>query len=958
MKFPKKLIEVALPLKDINEACAREKSIRHGHPSTLHLWWARRPLAAARAVIFAQMVNDPLEKYGENPTPQQKTAATKERNRLFDLIRELVKWENTNNEEVLKKARAKIVESCPEGLPAFHDPFAGGGALPLEAQRLGLESYASDLNPVAVMINKAMIEIPPKFAGRKPIGPVPAGEELPDVFKEWPGATGLAEDVRRYGYWMCEEAKKRIGHLYPQVEITAEMANARPDLKQYVGQKLTVIAWLWARTVKSPHPMFSDVDVPLVSSFVLSAKKGKEVWVEPIVEGDVAPDVRPTSGDGIFIATSPKTSKQARIVGMSPRWHFAVRTGTPPKGAELGTTLGKRKGFRCLVSGAPIEYDYIRDYGKMNGLGEKLFGIVLDGPRGRIYINPTPDMEALARSEKPKWRPDVKLPDNPRDFKTPNYGLNTYGELFTDRQLVALNTFSDLVQESLQRVLDESGDVEYANAIAVYLAFVVDRVADRGSTICTWDRSPKMEALRNTFGRQAIPMAWDFAEGNPFSESSGSFINCVGWVEKAIRFFPSCKIGRTFQADAQTQTISDGKLISTDPPYYDNIGYADLSDFFYLWMRRSLRNMFPELFTTMTVPKAEELVATPYRHGGRGPAEEFFMNGMTAAMHNLAAQSNSSFPVTIYYAFKQSETGMDGTANAGWESFLQAVITAGFSISGTWPMRTEMENRMIGAGKNALASSIILVCRKRSEDAVEITRRQFLRELMAKMPDALENMQGGDANSAPVAPVDMAQAAIGPGMEIYSKYKAVLNADGSRMSVHDAIIEINRFLDEGDDFDADTQFCRDWFREHQWGEGPSGEADVLARAKGLSVDGVVDAGVLTSKGGKTSLVKWQDYPEDYDPTKDSHRPVWEVCHHLVRIHQRRGTGAAGEFLSMVQGQGEAARQLAYMLYTICERKGLAEDARVYNELATAWSDILASSIENAKPVLRQGELGI
>lgn len=951
MKAPKKLIEVALPLKAINEACAREKSIRHGHPSTLHLWWARRPLAAARAVIFSQMVNDPLEKYGENPTPQQRSAATKERNRLFKIIEELVKWENTNNEEVLKKAREKIRESwretCkmnegepgfdPEKLPAFHDPFAGGGALPLEAQRLGLESYASDLNPVAVMINKAMIEIPPKFAGRKPVGPIPDAEkeeDFEDAEGLWKGATGLAEDVRRYGYWMREEAKKRIGHLYPQVEITAEMAKTRPDLKPYVGQKLTVIAWLWARTVKSPNPMFLHVDVPLVSSFILSSKKGKEAWVEPIVEGD--------------------------------KWHFEVRVGTPPKGTELGTTLGKRKGFRCLVSDAPIEYDYIRDYGKATGLGEKLFAVVLDGPRGRIYINPTEGMEELAKSEKPKWRPDVKLPDNPRDFKTPNYGLNTYGELFTDRQIVALNTFSDLVQEARQKVIADCGDEAYANAIAVYLTFTISKIADRGSTICTWDRSPKMEALRNTFGRQAIPMAWDFAEGNPFSDSSGNFVNCVDWVYKAISCLPGNVIGVVSQADAQTQTISDWKLISTDPPYYDNIGYADLSDFFYIWIRRGLKSIYPELFSTMAVPKAEELVATPYRHGGKEAAERFFMDGMTTAMHNIATLSLPTFPVTIYYAFKQSETAIEGTANTGWESFLEAVINAGFAITGTWPMRTELANRMIGNGTNALASSVVLVCRRRSDDAIEITRRDFLRELKAKLPAAIEDMMGGDGGSVPVSPVDMSQSAIGPGMEIYSKYKAVLNADGSRMSVHDAIVEINKFLDQSDDsddgcsedFDAETRFCRDWFRQYKWSEGPSGEADVLARAKGVSVQGVVNAGVLKSVGGKTALVHWQDYPEDYDPAKDEHRPVWEVCHHLVRIHQRHGTGAAGDFLALVPEQGEAARQLAYLLYTICERKGLADDARAYNELATAWSDILAYSIANAKPVVRQAELGI
>ena len=921
-------------------------------------------MAAARAVIFSQMVNDPLEKYGENPTPQQRSAATKERNRLFKIIEELVKWENTNNEEVLKKAREKIRESwretCkmnegepgfdPEKLPAFHDPFAGGGALPLEAQRLGLESYASDLNPVAVMINKAMIEIPPKFAGRTPIGPIPDGEAVDltqrrrdveevgsrvprDRDDFWPGATGLAEDVRRYGYWMREEAKKRIGHLYPQVEITAEMAKNRPDLKPYVGQKLTVIAWLWARTVKSPNPMFSHVDVPLVSSFVLSSKKGKEAYVEPIVEGD--------------------------------RWHFEVRVGTPPKGAEKGTkSEGRSANFNCLLTNAVIEGDYIKAEGQAGRMGSRLMAIVCEGLRQRVYISPIDSHVEVTKGLQPSWLPQGSVPRHLTGGTCVPYGLDSWYKLFTDRQLVALNTFSDLVQEARAKVIADCGDEEYANAIAVYLTFGVSRLSDIQNSLCRWETSKTQ--VRNLFGRQAIPMMWDYAENNLFCGAAGDYETSLGSIIRVIECFQSAKCGHANQSDAQTQTYSSNKVISTDPPYYDNIGYADLSDFFYIWIRRGLKSIYPELFSTMAVPKAEELVATPYRHGGKEAAERFFMDGMTTAMHNIATLSLPSFPVTIYYAFKQSETAMEGTANTGWESFLEAVINAGFSITGTWPMRTELANRMIGNGTNALASSIVLVCRRRSEDAIEITRRDFLRELKVKLPAAIEDMMGGDGGSVPVSPVDMSQSAIGPGMEIYSKYKAVLNADGSRMSVHDAIVEINKFLDQSDDsddgcsedFDAETRFCRDWFRQYKWSEGPSGEADVLARAKGVSVPGVVDAGVLKSVGGKTALVHWQDYPEDYDPRKDEHRPVWEVCHHLVRIHQRHGTGAAGDFLALVPEQGEAARQLAYLLYTICERKGLADDARAYNELATAWSDILAYSIANAKPVVRQGELGI
>lgn len=960
IKSPKKLIEVALPLDDINAEAAREKSIRHGHPSTLHLWWARRPLAAARAVLFAQMVNDPGGERGYMAGLTKQQAAAK-REVLFDIIRDLVKWENSNNEAVLERARAAIRQSwretCamnkgkpgfdPEQLPAFHDPFAGGGAIPLEAQRLGLESYASDLNPVAVMINKAMIEIPPKFAGSRPVGPIPKEEakDTPDLLKrQWKGAEGLAEDVRRYGYWMREEAKKRIGHLYPEVEITQEMAASRPDLRPYVGKKLTVIAWLWARTVKSPNPQFSHVDVPLVSSFVLSKKKGHEAYVQPVIEGD--------------------------------SYRFEVKVGIPPKEAALGTTLGKRHAFYCLMSYVPIDYNYIREQGKNKALNCRLLALVLDSPTGRIYLSPQSQMEKIAKQVESSQKPFSQLPNNPRDFKTPNYGLTTYGDLFTPRQLVALNTFSDLVQEARTKAIADAkaagmpddglgitsggtGATAYGDAIATYLAFAVDKIADRNSSICSWDMS--RDGIRNTFGRQAIPMSWDFAEANIFSDSTGCFLNVIGWIQKTIAIFPGLPNGEVHQHDAQTQTISKDKLISTDPPYYDNIGYADLSDFFYVWMRRSLRNIYPEIFPTMAVPKAEELVATPYRHGSKEKAEAFFLSGMTGAMHNLAELAHPAFPVTIYYAFKSSDTDDSGTSSTGWETFLAAVLRAGFTITGTWPMRTELANRMIGSGTNALASSIVLVCRKRDANAEEVGRREFLNKLHETMPGALRDMLGLDGLRSPIAPVDLAQAAIGPGMEIFSRYKAVLNADGTPMTVHEAMLEINREISDylnpdGAGFDPATLFCNDWFQQYGWSEGPFGVADTLARAKGTSVDSVKEAGVITAAGGKVQLLNWQNYPEEYDPAADRNRPVWEACHHLIRVLNRQGETAAGELLARMPESAEEVRQLAYFLYTLCERRGNAEEARSYNELMTSWHAIIGASMDAAVAKPEQMEL--
>jgi putative DNA methylase len=946
IKTPKKLIEVALPLDAINVAAAREKSIRHGHPSTLHLWWARRPLAAARAVIFAQMVNDPGYqqgggfKYGVN-----KEKAEIERERLFKIIEDLVLWENTNNEEVLARARAEIVrswrETCelnkahpqaaelfnPNKLPGFHDPFAGGGALPLEAQRLGLESYASDLNPVAVTINKAMIEIPPKFAGRAPVGPKLAGDKQGKLSEDWSGARGLAEDVRRYGAWMREQAQRRIGHLYPQIEVTAAMAAERPDLKPLLGQKLTVIAWIWVRTVKSPNPVFSHVEVPLASTFVLSSKAGKESYVEPMVEGD--------------------------------GYSFAVKPGLPPESATNGTKLTRGANFRCLVSDTPIEPKHIYAEANAGRMGAKLMAIVTEGARGRVYLAPTSEHEAIALQAQPAWKPEVAMPENPRWFSPPLYGLKTYGDLFTPRQLVALTTFSDLVPEAIAKAQADArmaglpddgigldaggmGATAYGEAVGVYLAFSIDKASDYWSSICTWHSSKDL--IRNTFGRQAIPMTWDYAETNPFSDSAGNASSGIDWAYKALQLMPASAHGSAGQADAQTQTISAAKVISTDPPYYDNIGYADLSDFFYVWLRRSLRSIFPTLYATLAVPKVEELVATPYRHGGKEQAEVFFLDGMTQAMHSLAEQAHPAFPVTIYYAFKQSDTKDEtGTHSTGWETFLDAVLRAGFAITGTWPMRTEMGNRMVGSGTNALASSVVLVCRQRDANAPTVSRREFLRELNATLPLALLDMTRGGVNS-PVAPVDLSQAIIGPGMAIFSQYTAVLEADGTPMSVRTALQLINRFLAE-DDFDHDTQFCLHWFEGTGWASGKYGEAEVLARAKGTSVGGLVDGGVVESSGGNLRLLKWAELPRDWSPETDSRVSVWEALHHLIRALNRDGELEAGALLARMPAQAEPMRALAYRLYTLCERKGWAEEARAYNELVAAWSGIEQASAD-------------
>lgn len=966
IKSPRKLIEVALPLDAINEAAAKEKSIRHGHPSTFHLWWARRPLAATRAVIFAQMVNDPaglweVRNPGLHPNTQQRGAFTKRRKELFDLIKALVKWENTTNEEVLNTARSEIRRSwrevCelnkdhplatslfdPEIPPALHDPFAGGGAIPLEAQRLGLVSYASDLNPVAVLINKAMIETPSRFANRPPVNPAP--DKIEGNSGSWTGAAGLAEDIRFYGAWMREEAEKRIGYLYPKVKVVCEkdgvyrhatdkeiQQSAKSPNKNQV-QELTVIAWLWARTVKSPNPAFSHVDVPLVSTFVLSSKEGKEAYVKPIIQGNT--------------------------------YRFTIKMGIPPPDADSGTKgQGRGADFYCLLSHVPISGDYIKAEGQAGRIGTRLLAIVADGPKKRIYLEPTVQLEAIARSASPTWKPPGEVPARLTGGTCVPYGLTEWGDLFTPRQLVALTTFCDLIGEAHERIrqdalaanfssdpccFDEggSGALAYSDALTIILGLAISRSANSINSLVVWSQSREQSV--NLFSRQAIPMAWDFPEVTPFSGAAGDFQVTTTSMARCIDNAPrNPATAFVTQADAQRQTISSGKLISTDPPYFDNIAYADLSDFFYVWLRHALSPIFPTLFTTITTPKAEELVATPYRHGDKNDAEKFFLEGMTSALRSLSNQAHPEPPLTIYYAFKQSDTDNEaGTSSSGWETFLQALFTANLSLVGTWPLRTERPTG-VKVHTNSLASSIVLVCRKRSDTAPTVSRREFIRELNLALPVALDEMtRGSGEERSPVAPVDLSQAIIGPGMSIFSKYSAVLEADGSPMSVKTALQLINRFLAE-DDFDPDTQFCLHWFEQYGWKDGPYGEADTLARAKGTSAAGVAEAGVAESGGGIVRLRKWPEYPTDWDPKTDKRNPIWETLHQLIRTLRQNGETQAGQLLARVRKQTEACRQLAYRLYTLCERQGWAEDARAYNELVTSWSSI--ESAAGAVPV--------
>ena len=901
MAVKKKLIEVALPLEDINAASAREKSIRHGHPSTLHLWWARRPLAAARAVIWSSLVDDPSAHPEEFPTMEEQAV---ERKRLFNILHELVVWENSNDKRVLEAAKAEIRKSMGDDLPPLLDPFAGGGAIPLEAQRLGLEVYAQDLNPVAVSINKAMIEIPPLFADKSAVNPKARG----DLHNEgWTGNSGLAADVEYYGNWMKEKAARRIGDLYPKVQVPTGQ-----------GGDGTVIAWLWARTVRCPNPACGGEAI-LVRSFDLSKKKGKEWHVEPVCEGGEV--------------------------------SFEVRPG---KTTRKGTKT--RQGANCIHCGEPFDIQYVQREASCGRMSEKLMAIVAEGLKGRIYISPTQQQADSAKCERPEGAPQQPLAYDPRNIWCVNYGLDTFDKLFTNRQLTALTTFSALVGEAQKRAEKDAvaagladdcvgladggtGARAYGEAIGVYLAFVVDKLTDYHSSICSWHSSG--EKMRNVFGRQAIPMTWDYAEGNPFCSSSGSFDNMLKWVYEDIAALPSvASRGEARQIDAQTDNGMRSILVSTDPPYYDNIGYADLSDFFYVWLRQSLRHTYPKLFSTMLVPKHEELVATPYREGrGKDGAREFFEEGMFSTFKQVNKYVREDVPVTIYYAFKQSETetknDVESTASTGWETMLSAIIRAGFSIT------------------NALASSIVLVCRKRPMDAPTGTRRDFVIALKRELRTALDELR-----SSNIAPVDLAQSAIGPGMGVYSRFSQVLEANGNPMTVRDALQIINQevdayFSDQDGELDRESRFCVDLYTQKAFDTISFGEADVLARAKNVSIEGLAAKGLLASAKGKVHLLDRSEVSDRVSFTL----PTWLVTQQLTHALEEGGVTACAKLVAgALGGKADGAKALAYRLFTIADKKNWQQEAFAYNSLVTAWPEIQSKAAQLAGDASRQDTL--
>jgi len=926
VSYKRKLIEVALPLDAISAASAREKSIRHGHPSTLHLWWARRPLAAARAVLWASLVDDPSAHPDRFPTEEDQAA---ERRRLFDILERLVVWENSNNTEVLAEARAEIEASCEGELPNVLDPFCGGGTIPLEAQRLGLPAYGGDLNPVAVLISKALVEVPPRFADLPPVNPDSRAES---GLKTWERAQGLAEDIGYYGQWVRDRALERIGHLYPKVMSPVEDG----------GAEANVIAWIWARTVRSPDPSWVG-HVPLVRSWVLrKPKKNKSViWAEPLID------------------------RESQTVS------YRIREGSKPPEGTVRRGVGT-----CVATGTPMPLEYVRKEAASGRMGAQMIAVVAEGSSGRVYLDVTgKDVEA-AVVDVPADVPSQRLELYPRSISIHLYGLDEWWKLFTPRQLASLTAYSGLLAEMRQVVVDHaraaglvddgvrlrdggSGAPAYADAVATYLGFAVDKLADLNNSLVRWE--PGAECPRQLFARHAIPMVWDFAESYPLGGSSGSWEVIVGGIQRSFksrpwplldlvegRYAPPSDIA---QLDAVTRMRNvPMSVVCTDPPYYDNIGYANLSDFFYVWLRRNLADVWPDETATYLTPKADELIANPYRRGGRDEARKHFESGMAAVLEQLATTQNRRFPATVFYAFKQQESRQGNRASTGWETFLQGLVGAGLQVTATWPVRTETRGRAVAQGTAALASSVVIAARPRPADAALATRREFVDALAAELPQAVSLLQ-----EQAIAPVDMAQSAIGPGMEVFSRYAKVLEADGTSMRVRTALALINEVLEdvlsaEETEFDADTRWALTWYEQNGHDSVQFGQAETLFKAKNTSVLGIVQAGIAESKAGKVRLFTRDELDEEWDPLKDRRLTVWQVVQQLITRLDYSEIEAADLLRKVGGGMGDRARRLAYLLYQVADRKGRSEDAVAYNGLVRAWHDIERRAAARQGPV--------
>lgn len=908
MSQPKKLIEVALPLDVINDASAYDKMPGIGaHPKGIHHWWARLPLPSARAILFASLVDDPTSHPDKFPTEESQVA---ERERLFDIIRRLCQKKLHTKQEVFEEANNEILKHCEGKLPTVLDPFAGGGSIPLEGMRLGLSVQASDLNPVAVLINKAQLEILPEFANHEPINPAIQNKKK---LTEWKLGKGLAEDISYYGERINEEAKKQIGHYFPKAK--------------HNGKECNVVAWLWARTVKCPNPS-CGCDMPLVRSFVLS-KKTPNYYTQPIIE-------RSSNGNKVI--------------------RYEVLQGNP---AIKGTI--NRGGAVCVCCTEGVKLNYIREQGKLQKISQRLIATVIEFGRGKTYISPTKDHEEIANQNFESWKPDTKFPvDATRDIRTPLYGIYCHWQAFTSRQLLALDFLQNQIKELHKRLSKENYTKGYAEAICTFLMLSVDRLVDFNNSLCRWNSGN--EKIMNLFGRQAIPMIWDFGEANILGDAVGAWKTCYEYesdcIEVILTTISRNQIAMQFNA-SKYEFFDEKFLVSTDPPYYNNIGYSDLSDFFYVWLRQGLGHIYPDLLSTVLVPKMEELVAADFRYGSKEAAKEHFEGGFKEAFKGLKKGLDRRFPLTVYYAFKQEEDedindSEDENTDSinlttGWETLLESLVSTGFQIIATWPIKASQKWRMVAMGTNSLTSYIVLACRPRPDDASSITRREYLQILKQELPLAITLLQKSN-----LAPVDMAQATIGPGIGIFSRFSKIMEQDGSVMSIRTALSLINKSLaeilaEQEGDFDTETRWALAWFEQNEFEPGEFGDANALALAKNTAVNALVHTGIVRSGAGKVQLLPRIELSATWNPESDTRVVIWEITQHLIKQLQDGGEIAAARLYKKIGPQGDVARELAYHLFTICEKKGWSQEATAYNSLVLSWNQIVAESFNIIDP---------
>lgn len=909
-KTKKKLIEVALPLEAINKGCEEDKNRKTGHIRNLHKWFAPMPLPSWRAMLFAALVDEPDNSDGG-----------KEKSRLFGIIERLSRFDAYKDRNLLEEAKAEIRNQLGDIDVEIVDPFCGGGSTILEAQRLGLKTRASDLNPIPVLITTALCQIAPLFGTHEPINP-DAGQ--PPI-GGWESFDGLKSDIRYFANLVRARAWERLKAHYPPVN----------------GAVPTAYRWAWS--VASPDPSARGQYTPLVSDWLLSKHKSLKAW----------------------IAFNGDSNSQSFSISNS---------GAPPKG-NTG-----RSGATCLISGSPITLDYIRSEGRAGRLRQCLIATAARGASGVSYSAPD-DIQIDAALAIPEADiSGIEMPNAALGFRVQQYGIHNFLGLFTKRQALALGVFA----EEVERVRDEIADIArdarfpndkrrlheggsgaeaYADAITCMLGLCVGKMAQSNNILVRWFVDPRNGSGKATpsFDRHAVPMVWDFVETNPFGGSVGDWTGPV--LETALRALDLCvsqaSPASVQQSDARDVSLSLSRptLVATDPPYYANIGYADLSDFFYQWIRPSLRRVFPHLLETMATPKEKELIATPFRHdGSTQKADEYFRLGFSHIFHDLAEKADQRFPILIVYALKQADENDGGQVSTGWEVFLGGLIDAGLSIVATWPVRTTTNTRMIGIGNNALASAIFVVCRKRRPDATSATRREFMAVLKAELPSALRELQAGN-----IAPVDLAQASIGPGMGVYTRYSKVLDAEGRLVTVGDALALINQTLDEAlteqeGDFDPDTRWALAWFEQQGFVEGDFGVAETLSKAKNTSVGGLAQAGILDSRRGKVRLLKPEELPESWDPATDPRLTSWEIVHHIIRVLASGGESGAADLVAKLGARAETARELAYRLYTICERKKRATEALAYNGLVQSWPEIVRLAREERRPAATEPDL--